>query len=154
MTRSTNADPFRSVQQRTRRHRTEHGCGAYTYDHGSLLGVIAAMTDARQIVEVGTALGYTALWLAYGAPQARVDTIESNSDHVRIARQVVAEQGFSDRITVHHGSAEAILQRLDRSRYDVAFFDGFEPTVDVFDELRAALARSRDAHRGQSVARR
>ena len=46
------------------------------YDNGPLLGTLAAAVQARRILELGTALGYTALSFAYGAPNSTVDTIE------------------------------------------------------------------------------
>jgi len=132
-------DPFAAVQEQTRRHRADHGCGAYTYADGSLLGVVAATTGARRIVEVGTALGYTALWLAHGAPDATVDTIEMDPGHAELAREIFHERGLGDRITVHDGVAEAILPALRSAAYDVAFFDGFAPTAEVVSDLRRLL---------------
>ena len=38
--------------------------------NGALLGALSAAAGARRIVELGTALGYTALWLAHGAPDS------------------------------------------------------------------------------------
>ncbi len=52
------ADPFAEVRQATDQHRARHGCGAYPYDNGPLLSVLAAAVHARRIVELGTALGY------------------------------------------------------------------------------------------------
>jgi hypothetical protein len=54
-------DPFADVRSATRRHQAAHGCGAYVYGNPTLLGVVTALTRARRIVEVGTALGYSAL---------------------------------------------------------------------------------------------
>ena len=53
-------DPFREIQAATDAHRSSHGCWAYPYDEGSRLGTIAAAIDARRVLELGTALGYTA----------------------------------------------------------------------------------------------
>jgi predicted O-methyltransferase YrrM len=77
-------DPFADVQAATRRHRGEHRCGAWTYADGSLPATLAAAVGARRIVEVGTALGYTALSTAGGAANAEVDTIDMDADHVRL----------------------------------------------------------------------
>jgi predicted O-methyltransferase YrrM len=133
------ADPFADVAAATRRHREAHGCGAYLYREGSLLGVIAAATDARRIVEVGTALGYSALWLAHGAPRSRVDTIEADAEHVELAREQLAAADGGARVRVLHGRAEQVLETLDAGGYDVAFFDGFAPTREVIEALRSRL---------------
>jgi len=138
MTHAT-PDPFISVQEATRAHVRVHGCGACTYTDGSLPGVVAGIAGARRIVEVGTALGYTALWLAFGSPQAHVDTIEADREHVALARSAITAQGLSARVTVHHGDADTVLANLDRASYDVAFFDGFTPTLATITEMRALL---------------
>ncbi len=132
-------DPYAEIQEQTRRHRAAHGCGAYTYADGSLLGVLAAATSARRIVEVGTALGYTALWLGHGAPAAAIDTIEMDEEHVEVARETFRRHGMSDRITAHHGLAEEILPTLAPRAYDLAFFDGFAPSVELLGDLRRTL---------------
>jgi predicted O-methyltransferase YrrM len=137
--RATTVDPFDSVQEATRRHRAEHGCGAYTFEDGPLLGLLAGVSRASRIVEVGTALGYTSLWLAHGAQTAHVDTIEADSSHVRLAREQIARAGLDERIDVHDGRAEEILPRLEPASYDLAFFDGYRPTREVVDDLDRLL---------------
>ncbi len=132
-------DPFQDVQRATRSHQASHGCGAYAYRDGSLLGVLAATVRATRIVEVGTALGYTSLWLAHGAPEARVDTIEFDADHALLARKNIAAHGPTASITVHEGRAEDVLPNLEPDAYDLAFFDGFAPTLGIVESLRQRL---------------
>lgn len=132
-------DPLADVQAATRRHRRSHRCGAVTYADGSLPATMAAAVDARRIVEVGTALGYSALSLASGAKNAQVDTIEMDAEHVRLAREQIATHDMAARINVHHGAAEQVLATLDGGAYDLAFFDGFTPSLEVVAELRRLL---------------
>ena len=132
-------DPFADVQESTRRHRRQHRCGAVTYGDGSLPATLAAAVGARRIVEVGTALGYTALSMAQGAPEAEVDTVEMDADHVQLAREQIAAHGMAARVRVHHGAAEAVLPGLAEGTYDLAFFDGFTPTAEVLGALRRLL---------------
>jgi predicted O-methyltransferase YrrM len=134
-------DPFAKIRAATNAHRRQHGCGAYPYDNGALLGALAASAGARRILELGTALGYTALWLARGAGEAVVDTVERDPEHVRLARKHVETLGFAGRIVVHEGEFGAVLRTLDPG-YDVAFFDGFTPTPPLLSALRRLL-RSR-----------
>lgn len=137
MTPTTNAshtDPFSHVQRETDRHRAQHGCWAYPHADGRLLGVLAAAISAGRILELGTALGYTALWLAHGAPAARVDTIERDPLHVALARESIAKAGFAARICVHEGAFGAVLPRLPPG-YDLAFFDGYAPALPELDDL-------------------
>jgi len=126
-------DPYAVVQEATRRHRAEHGCGAYTYSDGRLLGVLSAAVGARRVIEVGTALGYTALWLGHAG--AHVDTVEADAEHVRLARNVIAGYGAEERIVVHAGNAGDVLDELEFGAYDLAFFDGFAPTTELLNQL-------------------
>ena len=47
------ADPFAQIRKATDQHRAQHGCGAYPYDNGPLLSVLAAAVQARRILERG-----------------------------------------------------------------------------------------------------
>ena len=131
-------DPFAHVRAATNGHRARHGCAAYPYDNGPLLGTIAAAASARRILELGTALGYTALSLAHGAPGGVVDTVEGDPEHVRLARENVAACGMSDCIVVHEGDFVDVLGSL-KSGYDIAFFDGYTPSPPVLAALRRLL---------------
>ena len=122
MTSAAN-DPFAKIRSATNSHRARHGCSAYPYDNGPLLAAIAASANARRIVELGTALGYTALSFASGVPGATVDTVERDPEHVTLARDNIAAAAMDHRITVHEGDFASVLPTLDPG-YDVAFFDG------------------------------
>jgi predicted O-methyltransferase YrrM len=132
------ADPFAKVKAATDAHRARHGCGAYPYDNGPLLAALAAAANARRILELGTALGYTALSFASGAPDATVDTVERDPDHVRLARENIAAAAMDHRITVHEGDFASVLPTLDPG-YDVAFFDGNTPSPALHKSLRGLL---------------
>ena len=131
-------DRFAKIRAATNTHRARHGCGAYPYDNGPLLAALAAAANARRILELGTALGYTALSFASGAPDATVDTIERDPEHVRLARENIAGVSMDHRITVHEGDFASILPTLDPG-YDVAFFDGQTPSPALHKALRGLL---------------
>lgn len=131
-------DLFAALREATLTHRASHGCGAYPYDNGALLGTLAAAANARRVLELGTALGYTALWFAKGAPEAVIDTIEQDSEHVRLAREQVEAHGMSGHVVVHEGDFATVLRSLDPG-YDVAFFDGFTPSRPLLKEMRRLL---------------
>jgi predicted O-methyltransferase YrrM len=132
------ADRFADVRKATDQHRLQHGCGAYPYNNGPLLGVLAAAAHARRIVELGTALGYTALSFAHGAPNSTVDTIEGDAEHVLLAREHIARAGLDHRITVLEGDFASVLPTLDPG-YDLAFFDGHSPVPALHKALRNLL---------------
>src|SRR3984885_2189660 len=132
------ADPFAKIRTATNAHRAKHGCGAYPYNNGPLLAALAGAANARRILELGTALGYTALSFASGAPDATVDTIERDPDHVALARDNIAAAAVDHRITVHEGDFAGVLPTLDPG-YDVAFFDGGTPVTSLHKTLRGLL---------------
>jgi predicted O-methyltransferase YrrM len=133
-------DPFAQVRSQTLRHRAQHGCGTYPFEDGAILGVIAAAIAPESVLELGCALGYTALWFAHGAKAAKIDTIERDAEHVRLARENFSAFGVADRVTVHQGDFAGVLPKL-AAGYDLAFFDGFSPTPDYLRAFQKLVRR-------------
>ena len=131
-------DPFAKIRTATNTHRARHGCNAFPYGNGPLLAALAGAANARRILELGTALGYTALSFASGAPYATVDSVELDPEHVQLARDNIAAAGMDHRITVHEGEFASLLPTLDPG-YDVAFFDGGTPVPALHKALRGLL---------------
>jgi predicted O-methyltransferase YrrM len=140
MASKKSVDPLAQVRAATLAHRAQHGCGTWPYGNGALLSAFAAAVDAKRILELGTALGYTALSFARGAPQAIVDTVERDSEHVRLARKNIAAAGVDDRVVVHEGDFGNVLPTLEPG-YDLAFFDGHTPVPKLHAELHRLLRR-------------
>jgi predicted O-methyltransferase YrrM len=133
-------DPFAQVRSQTLRHRAQHGCGTYPFEDGAILGVIAAAIAPERVLELGCALGYTALWFAHDAKAAKIDTIERDAEHVRLARENFSAFGVADRVTVHQGDFAGVLPKL-AAGYDLAFFDGFSPTPDYLRAFQKLVRR-------------
>lgn len=83
----------------------------------------AAEARPRRILEIGTAIGYSALLLAGRFPEAVIDTIELDEARYARARQAVKEAGASERIHCHLGDAADILPKLT-GPYDFLYIDG------------------------------
>ena len=131
-------DPFESIQSMTRRHRDAHGCGAYTFEDGPGLTALAAAHRPRRVLELGTALGYTACCLAAAGPNTHVDTIDRDTEHVHLARENIAKAGLSARVQVHSGDFMAIMDQL-AGKYDLIFFDGYAPELRLLRRLHTEL---------------
>ena len=118
------SDRFAHVADKYEAHRKQHGCyDVYPSTNGPLLGALGAMAKPRRLLEVGCGLGYSGLWLAYGAgPRALLETIEANNEHAKIARGHFKAEGLQDRIQVLVGKAASVLPKLN-SRYDLIYFD-------------------------------
>ena len=122
------ADVHLDLYRSSNQHRRKHGrdCEPYPSDplHASLWAVVASLTHARRILEVGSGLGYTAAVMASAAgPDRWVDTIEENPRHAALAEEAFRQRDLSNRINVLRGRGQDILPRLTDC-YDVVFLDG------------------------------
>ena len=132
-------DPFAHIQNATRVHQREHGCGACTFEDGPALTALSGSLRPRRVLELGTALGYTACCLAHGCDTAHVDTIDIDVSHLRLAADHLEDAGLADRVSLHLGDFDAVMEGLSPG-YDMAFFDGYEPSVATIGRLRELLA--------------
>src|SRR5581483_4757159 len=90
---------------------------------GALLRVLATAIGATQILEVGTAIGYSGIWLA-GAlpPTGMLMTLELDEQRAREARENFVRAGVADRTTVIVGDASLKLAKLS-GPFDLIFLD-------------------------------
>jgi predicted O-methyltransferase YrrM len=107
---------------------------------GRLLGILARMTGARRIVEVGTAIGYGALCLARGAPEARVLTIDTDPERLAAARGYLERAGVADRVELIEGPALEVLARL-QPPFDLAYVDAVKKEYRRYLDLLVPLVR-------------
>ncbi len=95
----------------------------YPSSNGPLLGALAAAAKPKRLLEVGCGLGYSGLWLAYGAGAGGyVETIEASREHAKIARGHFKAEVLEKRIQVLVGEATRVLPAL-KGRYDLIYFD-------------------------------
>ena len=83
----------------------------------------AAAADPKKILEVGTAIGYSALLLAEHFPLAEIDTIEIDALRNERAVSVMQAAGFEQRVRCHLGDAGEVLSTL-AGPYDFVYLDG------------------------------
>ncbi|MEE8836298.1 MAG: O-methyltransferase [Eubacteriales bacterium] len=89
----------------------------------SFLRTFLTMKKPSAILEVGTAVGFSAILMAsYGSPESHITTIESYEKRIPVARENFRLAGVEDRITLLAGDAAEILPRLTES-YDLIFLD-------------------------------
>jgi predicted O-methyltransferase YrrM len=89
---------------------------------GRLLAILARAAGARLILEIGTAIGYGALVLARGAPEARVVTIDKDAERLATARQYLERAGVADRVELVEGAALDVLHGL-QGPFDLVYLD-------------------------------
>ena len=89
----------------------------------SFLKTMMVMNKPKQILEVGTAIGFSALLMAEFAPEdCRITTIEKYDKRIPIAKENFAKFNRADQITLLEGDATEILKQLDET-YDFIFMD-------------------------------
>jgi predicted O-methyltransferase YrrM len=91
---------------------------------GELLFILARTTQAQRILELGTASGYSAIYLARGAePQnGRVVTLESDPQMAARAQANCAAAGVGSRVEVRQGEALALMEGM-AGPFDFIFLD-------------------------------
>jgi predicted O-methyltransferase YrrM len=104
----------------------ELGCDAVSPGTGAALRVLAAANGARNVAEVGTGTGVSALWLLGGmAPDGVLTTIDVEAEHQRAAREAFAAAGIRPtRTRPITGRALNVLPRLADGAYDLVLVDG------------------------------
>jgi caffeoyl-CoA O-methyltransferase len=107
---------------------------------GRLLGILARITGARRIVELGTAIGYGALCMARGAPEARVVTIDTDPQRLAEARGYLERAGVADRVDLVEGPALEVLARLPPP-FDFAYVDAVKTEYRRYLDLLVPLVR-------------
>jgi predicted O-methyltransferase YrrM len=104
---------------------------------GALLELLARLTGARSILEIGTLAGYSTLWLARALPPGgRIVTLEASPEHAEVARRNLA--GLPVEVIV--GPALETLPALS-GPFDLVFIDADKRSN--VEYLRRALALSR-----------
>lgn len=89
----------------------------------NFLKFLLAYSKPRRILEVGTAIGFSALLMSeYGPADCHITTIEKYEKRIPIARENFEKAGKTGQITLLEGDAADILKELEGS-YDFIFMD-------------------------------
>jgi predicted O-methyltransferase YrrM len=105
---------------------TETGAEPVGPAAGATLRFLAALLDARHVVEIGTGTGVSALWLLRGMrPDGVLTSIDTDAERHKMARLAFTEAGLpSGRTRLILGQALAVLPRLTDGAYDLVHVDG------------------------------
>jgi predicted O-methyltransferase YrrM len=85
---------------------------------------------SNSVLNLGTALGFTACCLVSSAEATQVDTVEGDPQHALLTQANIEAAGLGDRIPMYRGRFEDVLPTL-RGAYAMAFFDGLSPSAPV-----------------------
>jgi predicted O-methyltransferase YrrM len=112
--------------------------------HGRLLSLLAKVTNAKRVLEIGTLAGYSTINLARGVgTDGRVVTLEFEPRHAAVARKNFERAGVADRIEVVVGAALDTLPRLAErgETFDMFFIDADKENNVAYVEWAIKLGR-------------
>ena len=110
---------------------------------GKLLFKLAQFHQPKTILEIGTSLGISAAYLASGAPDAQVITLEGSPHIAQLAKDQFEALGLN-RITLLEGEFSTTLPKAlsQVKSLDMVFIDGnhqFAPTLSYFEQIKPYL---------------
>ncbi|HEY9173772.1 MAG TPA: class I SAM-dependent methyltransferase [Verrucomicrobiae bacterium] len=106
-------------------------------EEAQFLGMLVRLSRAKRVLEIGTAYGYTTIWLGLALAETggKLTTIEIAPERAEVAKQHVAAAGLSKYVNFRLGDAHAILPALGGS-FDIAYLDADKGgNEDYFNKL-------------------
>ena len=125
---------------------------AITRDIGKMYNVMLRAAGAGRVLEIGTSVGYSAIWFAEavaaaGGKNGRVTTIEAEEAKVERAKANLERAGVGRYVDIVHGDALESLARISEEpgsagRFDFAFIDADkERSIAYFDAVLPLVRR-------------
>ena len=108
--------------------RTNHARMLSGAAQGQLMRMLALMSGARRILELGTFTGYSAICLASALPEdGHLDTLELNDELEDLILEGFEKAGLADRISLHIGDCKETLSKMrsemNGELYDIVYID-------------------------------
>jgi predicted O-methyltransferase YrrM len=110
---------------------------------GATLRLLAALLNARNVVEIGTGCGISGLWLLRGMrPDGVLTSVDVEAEHQRLAKLAFDAAGIPhQRVRLIPGAALDVLPRLTAGHYDLVFADGDKQEYPAYLEEARRLLR-------------
>lgn len=107
-----------------------------------VLNQLLRIQNPSCILEIGTAIGYSALRMANALPNCTIVTVERDPERVSLAKQFIARSESTDRITVIEGDALEVDVESVQSTFDAVFIDAAKGQYMRFFEKYSPLVPS------------
>jgi predicted O-methyltransferase YrrM len=125
-----------------RAHSLEHGVDPVSPGQGAQLAVLAAATNAKSIIEIGTGFGVSGLWMLTGAPAAALTSIDLEVEFQQAAKRAFADFGIpANRARLIAGRALEVLPRMNEASYDLVLVDADPGPIIEYVEHALRLVR-------------
>ena len=105
------------------------------------LSQILRIQNPKAILEIGTAIGYSAIRMAKALPNTSIVTIERDTNRVEVAKQFIAKSNVESQITVIEGDALEV-EINENSTFDAVFIDAAKGQYMKFFEKYSPLVPS------------
>src|SRR4029078_246362 len=113
---------------------------------GKFLYLMARISKAVKILEVGTLAGYSTIWMAKALPEnGRLISLEIDPRHASIARKNIERAGLSSKVEVRVGKAIDLLPLMVKQSegpFDMIFIDADKPPYAEYFEWALKLSKS------------
>lgn len=120
---------------KVREYAIANGIPTMTPLEGKFLRMIAEISGAKKILELGTGLGYSSFWMSKAIGVEEVTTIEFNPGYAKLAEEFFQNAGSAN-IKLLEGSTEDIIPQLNET-YDLIFMDHYKDFY--VPDLKASL---------------
>jgi predicted O-methyltransferase YrrM len=114
-------------------------------NEGKLLYMLAKMSGARKILEIGTLAGYSTIWLARALPPGgRLLTLEYDPKHAEVARANISRAGLGGVVEVRLGAGLDLLPEIAANRegpFDLFFIDADKAAYPDYLDWAIMLSR-------------
>ena len=108
------------------RYAREHNVPIIGPECGRLLYLLTQISGAKRIFEMGSAIGYSAVWFARAAgPQAEVYFTDSDPKNVDLAKENFRKAGLTDRVHILLGDAVELIDTVS-GEFDIILIDVFK----------------------------
>ena len=109
---------------------------------GRLLSTLVHAMQANRILELGTAYGYSTLWMALAMPPAgRLWTIDPDARRTAIAAQFLRRSGKADAVEIINQPALEVLPTFPVRNLDIVFIDAVKTEYEEYLELTVPLLK-------------
>jgi predicted O-methyltransferase YrrM len=111
---------------------------------GKFLGLLIRLIKAKRVLEFGTCLGYSTLWLAEAVKSVggRLTSIEYDEEFYNITKRNLQEAGLTKYVTLIHGDANVEIHKL-KGLFDIILQDSHKPLYPIMLEKSTKLLRKR-----------
>lgn len=120
---------------------SREGVPIVDWETGRMLAALAGSMDAR-VLEVGTAIGCSALHMAQALDQGSIVTLERDPERVAQAGDYLRRAGVADRVQIVQGDATETIPELD-GPFDLLFLDATKGEYRDYLELAEPKLSSR-----------